>query len=530
MALLNDNRMILGACLSLVDPSMLDYAERRLLDGVTPIDDSDLEQVLLEIRAGRDPLGEAYMEANAPADRRSHGETYTPSAMVESMVLDAGEMGTPARVVDAGCGSGRFAIACAKTFPRSQVVAVDASPFATLMTKASVCALGLEDRITVLRGDFTTIGLPALGEQGPTLWIGNPPYVRHHDLPARAKQWLARTSKHLGVHASGLSGLHVHFIFSIAQRVNEGDFGVLVTSAEWLDVKYGKAVRELLLRRLGLRGLELRDRTKQAFAGTDTTALIFSFDTRLLNTQKRETSVRAVAGERAPIDIPRKLLDRCDKWTPLLDGRLPRDVPKGYVKLGDFARVHRGIVTGANKFWVRQGLEDPDESISVPVVSHAREIMTGSSELHTEGLSRLIALPQDIETLDEGEAEKARQLIAEGESLGIDKGYVARSRKCWWSIPVGDGATILMTYMARKPPVFVANPKRIRSLNVVHGIYPLVDLSDNAVNGLVDYLNTSVVAYEGRTYSGGLMKFEPREVENILVPSPQMLEEGSWRS
>ena len=87
-----------------------------------------------------------------------------------------------------------------------------------------------------------------------------------------------------------------------------------------------------------------------------------------------------------------------------------------------------------------------------------------------------------------------------------------------------------MTYMARRAPVFIANPERIRSLNVVHGIYPLVELSDFAVSGLVAYLNSSVARSEGRTYSGGLTKFEPREVENLWVPSPAMLEEGSWRS
>jgi adenine-specific DNA-methyltransferase len=28
---------------------------------------------------------------------------------------------------------------------------------------------------------------------------------------------------------------------------------------------------------------------------------------------------------------------------------------------------------------------------------------------------------------------------------------------------------------------------------------------------------------EGRTYAGGLTKFEPREMERLLVPSPELL-------
>ena len=340
--------------------------------------------------------------------------------MVNEMVEKAREIGTPTRVVDAGCGSGRFALACARAFPEADIVAIDASPIATLMTKAAVCALGFQNRVSVLRGDFTTIELPKPRQNGATLWIGNPPYVRHHDIPAESKRWLSETSKRIGIAASGLSGMHAYFVLAITTRLQGGDFGVLVTSAEWLDVKYGNLIRRLLVDRLGLRSLELHDRTKQAFEGTDTTALVFSFDTRRLETAGDRLSVEVSNGESSTIEIPLEAFKLNSRWTLLMEGRMPKSTPEGFVRLGDFARVHRGIVTGANKFWVRSASDDSTASLSIPVVSHAREIMTGEAELQPEGLSRLIALPQDLETLQGDEAEQARELIAEGESLGID--------------------------------------------------------------------------------------------------------------
>ena len=527
---LQSNEQILQVCAALVPSGLLEPPERDLVAGLAAVDQLLLNSVVEEIRQGSDILGSSYMRLNAPQARRLHGETYTPEAIVESMVATARSMGKPTRVVDAGCGSGRFAIACAAAFSQAQVVAVDASPVATLMAKANVCALGLENQVSVVLGDFTTVDLPAPRTAGPTLWIGNPPYVRHHDISPEGKEWFAHTARSMGLKASKLSGLHAYFLLTIAQRQEAGDFGVLVTSAEWLDVKYGRLMRDLLAVPLGLRSLELYDKDKQAFEGTDTTSVVFAFDTRLAGHEGRQVCLSFLGSDRAPKEVDIAQLSQSNRWTALLaeDGAKP--VPKGYVRLGDFARVHRGIVTGANKFWVRKAASEVEGLATVPVVSHAKEIMTGSPTLEAEGLSRLIALPSDLDALDKPESERAKDLLREGEALGVDKGYVARSRKCWWSIPVGEGATILMTYMARKAPVFVANPQRVRSLNVVHGIYPFVDLSERAVEGLVEYLNTSVSQDEGRTYCGGLTKFEPKEVEQLWVPSPAMLEEGSWRS
>jgi len=518
------------ACASLVDARLLVGAEKRMLESVEPLSKSDALAVRMAIAEGRDVLGEAYMSVNSASSRRSRGETYTPADLVESMIRIAHEVRTPGRVVDVGCGSGRYAVASARVFPEASIIAVDSSPMATLMCKATVCALGLQERIQVILGDFTTVELPECSALTPTLWIGNPPYVRHHDIASDQKRWLASKAKELGVKSSGLSGLHAYFVLSIADRVKKNDFGVLVTSAEWLDVKYGRMVRSLLAERLGLFDLRIYDKGKRAFKNVDTTSVVFAFDVSRVREDDWNVVVSSAEDDGAVRYLGIDQVKACGKWSLLLTEKSRVKQPLGYVRLGDFARVHRGIVTGANKFWVSASHEDPIMKFTIPVVSHAREIMTGSATLETEGLARLVTLPESLNELSEEESESVQRFIEKGEELGVDKGYVARSRKCWWSIPVGEPATILMTYMARRPPVFVANPKGVRSLNVVHGIYPKITLSERAVLELVEYLNRCVSQTEGRTYCGGLTKFEPSEVEALWVPSPEMLEEGSWRS
>jgi hypothetical protein len=84
-------------------------------------------------------------------------------------------------------------------------------------------------------------------------------------------------------------------------------------------------------------------------------------------------------------------------------------------------------------------------------------------------------------------------------------------------------APILATYMARRPPAFVRNLAGARHVNIAHGLYPREPLPPAALDGLAAYLRRSVTRGQGRTYAGGLTKFEPGEMERLPVPDPGLL-------
>jgi hypothetical protein len=71
--------------------------------------------------------------------------------------------------------------------------------------------------------------------------------------------------------------------------------------------------------------------------------------------------------------------------------------------------------------------------------------------------------------------------------------------------------------MARRRPAFVRNRARAHLLNIAHGIYPREELSEDRLMKLVTALRQGVTREQGRTYSGGLTKFEPREIERIPI-------------
>ncbi|MGH7716026.1 MAG: hypothetical protein ACREML_08530 [Vulcanimicrobiaceae bacterium] len=77
--------------------------------------------------------------------------------------------------------------------------------------------------------------------------------------------------------------------------------------------------------------------------------------------------------------------------------------------------------------------------------------------------------------------------------------------------------------MARRPPAFIRNLCDARHLNIAHGLYPRERLPDTTLTAFTAWLNTHVTIAGGRTYAGGLTKFEPRDLERVLVPRPENL-------
>ena len=228
------------------------------------------------IRAGEDPLGDAFCALRSPAGRRVLGQTFTPPPVIESMIAWAAGTGIrPARVVDPGSGSARMLLAAGRRWPQAALVGVEIDPAAAIIGRASLAAAGFAGRSAVLLGDYCCARLPHAA--GPTLFLGNPPYVRHHQIAAPGKDWLRRAAREQGLPASGLAGLHAHFFLATARHAAPGDLGVLITAAEWLDVNYGRLVRELLLGALGGQAVHLIEPATAVFADAAATSVIACF-------------------------------------------------------------------------------------------------------------------------------------------------------------------------------------------------------------------------------------------------------------
>jgi hypothetical protein len=565
-------------------------AEQHLAAAATYPSEGEISQVRSQILAGEDPLGEAFCRLRGPAQRRPSGQTFTPAPVVQGMVGWAARTLVPARVVDPGTGSARFLAAAGRCWPETALKGAETDPLAAMIGRATLAAAGMAGRAGITLGDYRSLRLaPAAG---PTLFVGNPPYVRHHQIPAGWKSWLRSAAASQGLAASGLAGLHVHFFLATALHAMPGDAGVLVTAAEWLDVNYGSLVRSLLLGPLGGQSVHLLDPAVPAFTDAAATTAITCFrpGDRPASLRLRRVDRLADLGELVGgTAVPAPVLRAASRWTPLVGPAVPEAgaapqnaweaggatqdaweagaaaenareagaatqdaweagaaaenareagagaraagatgrvrLPTGQVELGELCRVHRGQVTGANKVWVTAGnpVGLPGRFL-FPAVTRASELFRAGGTLATAArLRSVIDLPADLGELAPAELALVTRFLAEAEAAGAAASYIACHRKPWWRVRLRAPAPILATYMARRPPAFVRNLAGARHVNIAHGLYPREPLPLAALDGLAAYLRRSVTPGQGRTYAGGLTKFEPGEMERLLVPVPALL-------
>ncbi len=500
--------------------------ESRLLAEAEPLDVSGAADLVESIRAGGDPLGEAFTRIR-PADRRRLlGATYTPPAIISAMVAWVAGRGEPARIIDPGTGSARFLSAAGRNCPQAALVGVEIDPLAALIARANLTAAGFDDRSRIIVGDYRTT---ALGEcEGTTAFLGNPPYVRHHQIEPAAKKWMAESAARLGLRASGLAGLHAYFLVATALHADSGDIGSFVTSAEWLDVNYGRLLRELVAGRLG--GLSVHVIAPEAlpFSDAATTAAVTCFEVGAASKairMKRVPDTEALGALEGGRRLDRRRLLAAPRWTPLLSRR-PKP-PDGHVELGELCRVHRGAVTGANKTWITDAADSAlPSSVLIPAVTRARELFDAPDAMLSTAsdLLTVIDLPVDLDVLDSADRALVDRFLRAAQRQGIPSGYVARHRNPWWSVRLREPAPILATYMARRPPAFVRNKASVGNINVAHGIYPREPLTGPTLDALSAALRAAAPAAVGRTYAGGLVKFEPSEMARIHVPAPEMLQ------
>jgi adenine-specific DNA-methyltransferase len=412
-------------------------------------------------------------------------------------------------------------------FPKASILGIESDPLPAIIARANLATLGLADRSQVILSDYRDIVLPPI--KGKTLFIGNPPYIRHHLLDPKWKQWLIREATKRGYSASQLAGLHVHFFLATALKASAGDFGTFITAAEWLDVNYGSLVRELFLGDLGGKQITVIEPTAMPFPDAASTAAVATFEIgsrQKFVLMRRVETLGEMISDQPGREIHRERLEAERRWTHLT--RSVKKGPIGYVELGELCRVHRGQVTGANKVWIAgpHSQQLPD-SVLFATVTKAKELFHAGKLLNDDSfLKKVIDLPADLSVLDNVERKIVDRFLQKAKKLGADQSYIAANRKAWWSVGLRKPAPILATYMARRPPAFVRNTAEARHINIAHGLYPRETLSNVVMTNLVDYLSGAVNLTEGRTYAGGLTKFEPREMERLLIPGLEILSQG----
>ena len=163
-------------------------------------------------------------------------------------------------VLDAGFGEGIFLLESAKRLLAlgasvqrlpMQLHGVDSHPDAVQGLRRTFQSYGLPtDLPGVLAGDFFETAFPPVD-----VLIGNPPYVRRWwQKDVDALQVIAEQVQDVGTF-SRLTDLACYFVIYGARFLKPGGRLALIVSDSWLDMRYGTAFKDYLLRTFQVRGM-----------------------------------------------------------------------------------------------------------------------------------------------------------------------------------------------------------------------------------------------------------------------------------
>lgn len=491
---------------------------------------------------------EATGTEDSSAHRKARGAFFTPPQLCR-YICDWAVRGPGDRVLDPSCGDGAFLVAVARRFEAlgagvdpEQLVGVDVHADSVATAHGLVAAEGRPVQFRV--GDFFGMA----GERRFDAVIGNPPYVRYQGFTGAVRAAGRRAALNGGVGLTALASSWAAFTVHAAEFLRPGGRLGLVLPAELLTVNYAAEVRRYLMARFGR--VRLVVFTERVFPGVLEEVVLLLAEDALAPGGTDHCELRQVS---SAAELARELpdgtasvhrwwpVDTAGKWTPAL---LPASALRVYAALlaGDgftglqaWGETTLGAVTGRNSYFAlspaqsRQLRLRDDETVplSPPGSRHLRGLSLTTAawrELGTAGSSTLLFRPgPDRAAMSAG----ARRYLSAGVAEGVPEAYKCRVRSPWWQVPLVVAADLLLTYMNADTPRLTTNLAAVRHLNSVHGVYlghqtrtlgrellPLASLNS------LTLLGAELV---GRAYGGGILKLEPREADQLPVPTPAVV-------
>lgn len=478
--------------------------------------------------------------ALSPQERKALGSFYTDLRVVRFLV-GWGDAVRPQAVMDPSCGDGRFLEAAACTSAVRRLVGCDISDAALEESRARL--RGVQPFSIELRsGDF--FALPPEEVEPVDLVVGNPPFIRFQRFEGESRRRALESALRLGVRLSRLTSSWAPFVLHSMRFLRPGGRLALVVPAEITQTHYGLRTLRAVLDHFGSATLIAFERNFFSDA-LEETCLLLAADrggrcdhVRLLPLGSVEELPEAgdlapLVGEEVTVPLGQghtmRFAEAFMSHAERTNWERLRRHP-GIRNLASVAQVTNGYVTGDNEFFHRRRVEAEERGIPstwlVPAVRNSRSLRglyftrDDVVALEERGVAHHLLAPREDLFL-QSHRPVLDGLISEGEDRGTPQRFKCRSREPWWEVPGAQTAEVLVGYMSGSSPKAVVNRAGAVYTNSLHGLRLRQDIEPELV-ALAFYSSATLLSLEieGRSYGGGILKVEPRELDRVLLPLP----------
>jgi len=476
--------------------------------------------------------------------KKLRGGYYTPQPIADFICKWAITKPTQ-KVLEPSCGDGNFIESAINRFlelgvPKNKLFGllkgIELVPAEAEKSKKRAANYGLNST-TIVNSDFFSYISNDNSDGRYDVVIGNPPFIRYQNFPEDHRDKAFKMMNAMGLSPNKLTNIWVPFLVLSANALNKNGKLGMVIPAELFQVKYAAETRIFLSKFFSR--ITIVTFKKLVFSDIQQEVVLLLCEKDVSQNPGIRVVEISTLSELENLNISKSqktdvktLEHNSEKWTKyFLDEdeiRLLRKIKldKRISIAGTEMDVDVGIVTGKNDFFMLS-----EENVSKwKLKPYVQKVVSKSN--HFKGL---VFSDEDFETNSDAQhsgylflppnkdfddlPKACKEYIKYGEEQGFNLGYKCRIRKRWYITPsLWAPAAFALRQVGDYPKVII-NKTGASSTDTIHRVKLKTKVKPEII--ALSFLNSLTYAFSeilGRSYGGGVLTFEPTEIEEIPMP------------